>query len=157
MAPADPVNVNEFQAMAKQLLPKMYFDFFSGGADDQHTLKQNVQAFTRITLVCLHYSSTFQGCCGYINICFFNCTCYILLCLQNSPKSSCRREQNRHVIHHFGLQYFSSHIDCSNCYASVGTPSRSNSFFKIYHVCIVHFSFHFCLYIYVFTRRGSHR
>lgn len=46
---ADLVNVNEFQEMAKQLLPKMYYDFYSGGAEDQHTLKENVEAFRRIT------------------------------------------------------------------------------------------------------------
>nr|VDD46480.1 unnamed protein product [Brassica oleracea] len=42
------VNVNEFQELAKQALPKMYYDFYSGGAEDQHTLKENVEAFTRI-------------------------------------------------------------------------------------------------------------
>ncbi|XP_050232295.1 peroxisomal (S)-2-hydroxyacid oxidase GLO4-like isoform X2 [Mercurialis annua] len=45
----DPVNVNEFQILAKQILPKMYYDFYSGGAEDQHTLKENVEAFQRIT------------------------------------------------------------------------------------------------------------
>ncbi|KAJ4886726.1 Peroxisomal (S)-2-hydroxy-acid oxidase GLO4 [Raphanus sativus] len=42
------VNVNEFQELAKRALPKMYYDFYSGGAEDQHTLKDNVEAFTRI-------------------------------------------------------------------------------------------------------------
>ncbi|CAN8270167.1 unnamed protein product [Cochlearia groenlandica] len=42
------VNVKEFQELAKQALPKMYYDFYSGGAEDQHTLKENVEAFTRI-------------------------------------------------------------------------------------------------------------
>ncbi|CAA7024641.1 unnamed protein product [Microthlaspi erraticum] len=42
------VNVNEFQELAKQALPKMYYDFYSGGAEDQHTLKENVEAFRRI-------------------------------------------------------------------------------------------------------------
>ncbi|KAF8044731.1 hypothetical protein N665_7158s0003, partial [Sinapis alba] len=41
-------NVNEFQELAKRALPKMYYDFYSGGAEDQHTLKENVEAFTRI-------------------------------------------------------------------------------------------------------------
>ncbi|XP_023916311.1 peroxisomal (S)-2-hydroxyacid oxidase GLO4 isoform X2 [Quercus suber] len=45
----EPVNVNEFQELARQALPKMYYDFFSGGAEDQHTLKENVEAFRRIT------------------------------------------------------------------------------------------------------------
>ncbi|KFK38770.1 hypothetical protein AALP_AA3G158200 [Arabis alpina] len=42
------VNVNEFQELAKQALPKMFYDFYSGGAEDQHTLKENVEAFRRI-------------------------------------------------------------------------------------------------------------
>nr|XP_018486588.1 PREDICTED: peroxisomal (S)-2-hydroxy-acid oxidase GLO3-like isoform X1 [Raphanus sativus] len=42
------VNVNEFQELAKRALPKMYYDYYSGGAEDQHTLKENVAAFTRI-------------------------------------------------------------------------------------------------------------
>ncbi|ESQ48575.1 hypothetical protein EUTSA_v10020996mg [Eutrema salsugineum] len=42
------VNVNEFQELAKRALPKMYYDFYSGGAEDQHTLKENVEAFRRI-------------------------------------------------------------------------------------------------------------
>ncbi|CAN7079753.1 unnamed protein product [Brassica oleracea var. botrytis] len=42
------VNVNEFQELARRALPKMYYDFYSGGAEDQHTLKENVEAFTRI-------------------------------------------------------------------------------------------------------------
>lgn len=42
------VNVNEFQLLAKQALPKMYYDFFAGGAEDEHTLKENVEAFRRI-------------------------------------------------------------------------------------------------------------
>ncbi|EEF33202.1 peroxisomal (S)-2-hydroxyacid oxidase GLO4 [Ricinus communis] len=46
---AEPVNVNEFQILAKQVLPKMHYDFYSGGAEDQHTLKENVQAFKKIT------------------------------------------------------------------------------------------------------------
>ncbi|XP_056163193.1 peroxisomal (S)-2-hydroxyacid oxidase GLO4-like isoform X2 [Syzygium oleosum] len=45
----DPVNVNEYQELARQALPKMYYDFFAGGAEDQYTLKENVEAFCRIT------------------------------------------------------------------------------------------------------------
>lgn len=47
---AEPVNVNEFQELARQALPKMYYDFFAGGAEDQHTLRENVKAFQRIIL-----------------------------------------------------------------------------------------------------------
>ncbi|CAL9009669.1 unnamed protein product [Prunus brigantina] len=46
----EPGNVNEFRELARQVLPKMYYDFYTGGAEDQHTLKQNVDAFRRIML-----------------------------------------------------------------------------------------------------------
>ncbi|XP_038681878.1 peroxisomal (S)-2-hydroxy-acid oxidase GLO4-like [Tripterygium wilfordii] len=46
---AEPVNVNDFQVLAKQVLPKMYYDFFAGGAEDEHTLRENIEAFHRIT------------------------------------------------------------------------------------------------------------
>jgi (S)-2-hydroxy-acid oxidase len=45
----EPVNVNEFQELARRALPKMYFDFYNGGAEDQHTLRENKEAFQRIT------------------------------------------------------------------------------------------------------------
>ncbi|GMN36819.1 hypothetical protein TIFTF001_006315 [Ficus carica] len=47
---SEPVNVNEFQELARKILPKMLYDFFTGGAEDQHTLKQNIEAFQRIML-----------------------------------------------------------------------------------------------------------
>lgn len=46
---SEPVNVNEFQELARQVLPKMYYDFYTGGAEDQFTLKENVEAFRKIT------------------------------------------------------------------------------------------------------------
>ncbi|XP_010274131.1 PREDICTED: peroxisomal (S)-2-hydroxy-acid oxidase GLO4-like [Nelumbo nucifera] len=45
----EPVNVSEFQKLAKQILPKMYYDFITGGADDEYTLRENIEAFRRIT------------------------------------------------------------------------------------------------------------
>lgn len=44
----EPVNVNEFRELARQALPKMYYDFYTGGAEDQFTLKENEEAFRRI-------------------------------------------------------------------------------------------------------------
>ncbi|KAH0783893.1 hypothetical protein KY290_003491 [Solanum tuberosum] len=46
----EPVNVNEFQELARKVLPKMYYDFFAGGAEDEYTLKENIEAFHRITI-----------------------------------------------------------------------------------------------------------
>ncbi|KAK7277035.1 hypothetical protein RIF29_18184 [Crotalaria pallida] len=46
----EPVNVSEFQQLAREVLPKMYYDFYAGGAEDEFSLKENVEAFRRITL-----------------------------------------------------------------------------------------------------------
>ncbi|KAB2025826.1 hypothetical protein ES319_D06G175700v1 [Gossypium barbadense] len=46
-----PVNVNEFQELPRKALPKMYYDYYSGGAEDEYTLKQNVEAFQGITIL----------------------------------------------------------------------------------------------------------
>ncbi|XP_027125894.2 peroxisomal (S)-2-hydroxy-acid oxidase GLO3-like isoform X1 [Coffea eugenioides] len=48
---AEPVNVTEFQELARQALPKMYYDYYAGGAEDQYTLKENVEAFHRINIL----------------------------------------------------------------------------------------------------------
>lgn len=45
----ETVNVNGFRELARQTLPRMYYDFFTGGAEDQYTLKENEEAFHRIT------------------------------------------------------------------------------------------------------------
>lgn len=47
---AEPVNVNEFSALARNVLPKMIYDFYAGGAEDEWTLRENVAAFQRIRL-----------------------------------------------------------------------------------------------------------
>ncbi|KAK1414212.1 hypothetical protein QVD17_29953 [Tagetes erecta] len=46
----EPVNVKEYQELAKQALPKMYYDYFAGGSEDQHTLRENIDAFQRIII-----------------------------------------------------------------------------------------------------------
>ncbi|KAI5385295.1 glycolate oxidase 1 [Lathyrus oleraceus] len=40
-------NVSEYEAIAKEKLPKMIYDYFASGAEDQWTLKEN-NAFSRI-------------------------------------------------------------------------------------------------------------
>uniref|UniRef100_A0A0C9RHY5 (S)-2-hydroxy-acid oxidase n=1 Tax=Wollemia nobilis TaxID=56998 RepID=A0A0C9RHY5_9CONI len=42
------VNVSEYEAVAKQKLPKMVFDYYASGAEDQWTLHENRNAFERI-------------------------------------------------------------------------------------------------------------
>ncbi|KAL4595893.1 hypothetical protein ACB092_12G125600 [Castanea dentata] len=46
----EPVNLNEFQELAREALPKMYYDFYAGGAEDQYTLEENMEAFRRIMI-----------------------------------------------------------------------------------------------------------
>ncbi|GMI77883.1 hypothetical protein HRI_001457600 [Hibiscus trionum] len=46
----EPIKVNEFRELARQALPKMYYDFYAGGAEDQYTLKENEEAFSRIII-----------------------------------------------------------------------------------------------------------
>ncbi|OMO70555.1 FMN-dependent dehydrogenase [Corchorus capsularis] len=46
----EPVNVDEFRELARQALPKSYYDFFTGGAEDEYTLKENEEAFQRIII-----------------------------------------------------------------------------------------------------------
>ncbi|XP_022148216.1 peroxisomal (S)-2-hydroxy-acid oxidase GLO4-like isoform X3 [Momordica charantia] len=47
---SEPVNVNDYKELARQALPKMYYDYYAGGAEDQHTLRENMQAFHRIII-----------------------------------------------------------------------------------------------------------
>jgi len=44
----EPVNINEFQELARKALPKVYYDFFAGAAEDEHTSRENTKAFSRI-------------------------------------------------------------------------------------------------------------
>lgn len=41
-------NVSEYEAIAKQNLPKMVYDYYASGAEDQWTLRENREAFSRI-------------------------------------------------------------------------------------------------------------
>ncbi|KAI5067020.1 hypothetical protein GOP47_0017548 [Adiantum capillus-veneris] len=44
------VNVSEFEVLAKAILPRMVFDYYASGAEDEHTLKENRVAFDKIWL-----------------------------------------------------------------------------------------------------------
>ncbi|KAK6124702.1 hypothetical protein DH2020_041557 [Rehmannia glutinosa] len=43
-------HISEFQELARLALPKMYYDFYTGGAEDQHTFEENVKAFRNIII-----------------------------------------------------------------------------------------------------------
>lgn len=45
---AEVTNVMEYKAIAKEKLPKMVFDYYASGAEDQWTLAENRNAFSRI-------------------------------------------------------------------------------------------------------------
>ncbi|CAL5085612.1 unnamed protein product [Urochloa decumbens] len=45
-----PVNVREYQELAKKALPKMHYDNINGGAEDEYTLRENIAAYGRIML-----------------------------------------------------------------------------------------------------------
>jgi 4-hydroxymandelate oxidase len=49
-APAEAISLEDFEALARQRLPKMAFDYYASGADDELTLHDNVAAFDRIAL-----------------------------------------------------------------------------------------------------------
>lgn len=42
------VNVDEYEALAQRRMPKMAFDYFARGSEDQVSLQENRAAFTRI-------------------------------------------------------------------------------------------------------------
>jgi isopentenyl diphosphate isomerase/L-lactate dehydrogenase-like FMN-dependent dehydrogenase len=45
-----PINVHEFEEAAKRKLHKFAYDFIAGGTEDEHTLRANREAFSRIYL-----------------------------------------------------------------------------------------------------------
>jgi 4-hydroxymandelate oxidase len=45
-----PVNVSEFEPIARERLSQMVYDFYAGGAEDEITLRENREAFRRRSL-----------------------------------------------------------------------------------------------------------
>ena len=43
--------MNEYEILAKDRMPKMAYDYFASGAEDQVTLRDNRDAFSRIKCV----------------------------------------------------------------------------------------------------------
>ena len=46
-----PVNIHEFEEIAKRKLHKLAYDFIAGGVEDELTLRANRAAFERVFLV----------------------------------------------------------------------------------------------------------
>jgi isopentenyl diphosphate isomerase/L-lactate dehydrogenase-like FMN-dependent dehydrogenase len=47
---SNPVNLNEYEALARERLPQMVYDYFAGGANDETTLADNMRSWQRIRL-----------------------------------------------------------------------------------------------------------
>ena len=47
---ADPVNVEEFEAAARERLPRSVYDYYAGGAEDEVTVRTNREAFQSLRL-----------------------------------------------------------------------------------------------------------
>ena len=45
-----PVNVSDFEAIARERMTPSAFDYYAGGAEDEVTLSENREAFRRIAL-----------------------------------------------------------------------------------------------------------
>ncbi len=45
MGVSNALNINDLHTLAKKRLPRMVFDYIDGGADDEHTLRNNTQRF----------------------------------------------------------------------------------------------------------------
>ena len=43
----EPVCLKDFESYARQYLPKHAFEFFAGGANEETTIRENVEAFKR--------------------------------------------------------------------------------------------------------------
>ncbi len=48
----DPLNLHELEALARERLPQMAWDYYASGADDEHCVRRNVDAYAKIEL---HY------------------------------------------------------------------------------------------------------
>lgn len=48
--PAKPINVSDFEAVAREKMTASAYDYYAGGAEDEVTLAANVDAFRRIAL-----------------------------------------------------------------------------------------------------------
>ena len=49
-SPLDPINIEDYHALARERLTTMAYDYYDSGAHDEITLKQNKSAFDRIEL-----------------------------------------------------------------------------------------------------------
>ena len=50
--PHPPLNLDDYEDLASEAMPRMGFDYYAGGSDDEHTLYENQTAYSRIAL---HY------------------------------------------------------------------------------------------------------
>jgi hypothetical protein len=60
MASPDVVNIAEYEALAAEKLPKLAYDFYSAGAEDEWTLRHNKIAFSTIRSLKVHVLMIFD-------------------------------------------------------------------------------------------------
>src|SRR5262249_62057720 len=49
-APVEPVSLSDFESLARERVPRMAYEYISGGAADEITLRWNRESFDRIRL-----------------------------------------------------------------------------------------------------------
>ncbi|MFT5145109.1 MAG: 4-hydroxymandelate oxidase [Rhodothermales bacterium] len=47
----EPINIQEFETAARSVLEPMVFDYYAGGSEDEHTLRENALAWSNYRLV----------------------------------------------------------------------------------------------------------
>jgi len=47
---AEPLNLREYEQLARERLPQMVYDYYAGGAGDEITVRENEQAWARVRL-----------------------------------------------------------------------------------------------------------
>ncbi len=50
MPPPDPVNISDFEALAKARMQKSAYDYYAGGAEDERTVVENRRGFDRLAI-----------------------------------------------------------------------------------------------------------
>jgi (S)-2-hydroxy-acid oxidase len=48
--PSDPVNIADFEALAKSRMDRAAYDYYAGGAEDEWTVAENLRGFDRIAI-----------------------------------------------------------------------------------------------------------
>uniref|UniRef100_A0A8R7UKE6 FMN-dependent dehydrogenase domain-containing protein n=1 Tax=Triticum urartu TaxID=4572 RepID=A0A8R7UKE6_TRIUA len=89
-----PVNIREYQELAKKALSKMHYDYINGGAEDEHTLRDNIAAYGRILYFPIDLNLIGKI---FIDLKSLDLKTFLVCILQVTTSGSCRCQQHRHV------------------------------------------------------------